>query len=275
MQNCLSKEEERMEKFTEYFDHDYYSRIDEKARKLRREMGLEGYGIFWCLIEIMYEQGGCIKTAEIPDIAYDLHIEEEKVIQVLTAFDLFKKEGDLYCSIRVYDKLQKRKEQAQKAREMGKKGAEKRWGKEEEKKKENSPPIATLPQKDSPPIAIREEKIREDNIYIRKQKPKGYLPKKPFSLILKDKTYFEITEELIQELKGLYKNKDIENELLKMQGWLLGNPQRRKTQSGIKRFITGWLGSEQEVKEVEKKKISQYTEKQWKAVLDNQNTWEL
>ena len=125
-----------MEKFTENFDHDYYSRIDEKARKLRREMGLEGYGIFWCLVEIMYEQGGCIKTAEIADIAYDLHIEEEKVIQVLTAFDLFKKEGDLYCSIRVYDKLQKRKEQAQKAREMGKKGAEKRWGKEEEKKKE-------------------------------------------------------------------------------------------------------------------------------------------
>ena len=60
-----------------------------------------------------------------------------------------------------------------------------------------------------------------------------------------------------------------------MQGWLLGNPQRRKTQSGIKRFITGWLGSEQEVKEVEKKKTSQYTEEQLKGVLVDMENWEL
>ena len=33
---------------------------------------------------------------------------------------------------------------------------------------------------------------------------------------------------------------------LKMRGWCLGNPKRRKTRYGIKRFVTSWLGKEQD-----------------------------
>ena len=35
-------------------------------------------------------------------------------------------------------------------------------------------------------------------------------------------------------------------ELRKMKGWLTANPKRRKTKSGIKRFINGWLAKEQD-----------------------------
>lgn len=50
-----------MAKETFYFSHDYHSRKDPKCVALIQDFGASGYGIYWCLVEIMYEQGGKIK----------------------------------------------------------------------------------------------------------------------------------------------------------------------------------------------------------------------
>jgi hypothetical protein len=50
-----------MAKETFYFSHDYYARKDPKCVALIQDFGAAGYGIYWCLIEIMYEQGGKIR----------------------------------------------------------------------------------------------------------------------------------------------------------------------------------------------------------------------
>ena len=39
---------------------------------------------------------------------------------------------------------------------------------------------------------------------------------------------------------------DIASELRKMRGWLLANPSKRKTKSGIARFANSWLAREQD-----------------------------
>lgn len=65
-------------------------------------------------------------------------------------------------------------------------------------------------------------------------------------MILNDKSEYQIYEEQLKEWQELYPNVNVMQELRKMKGWLNSNPKRRKTKSGIKRFITNWLSKEQD-----------------------------
>lgn len=57
---------------------------------------------------------------------------------------------------------------------------------------------------------------------------------------------FDVTFDYLNSLRSLYPGIDIEQEFRKMFGWLDSNPRNRKTQRGIKRFITGWLSRAQD-----------------------------
>lgn len=50
----------------------------------------------------------------------------------------------------------------------------------------------------------------------------------------------------VREFADLYRAVDVEAELRKMRGWLIANPANRKTKGGILRFVTRWLGQEQD-----------------------------
>lgn len=93
-----------------YFSHDSNARNDEKILMLRAEHGMEGYGIYWALIEMMFESG---ETALRHDkskgiaLACSLdHIELERVIETCIAEDLFKTDGEFFWS----ESLRRRKE---------------------------------------------------------------------------------------------------------------------------------------------------------------------
>lgn len=64
-------------------------------------------------------------------------------------------------------------------------------------------------------------------------------------MILNDGSAFYVTADDLKRWKELYPAVDVEQELRNMAGWLDANPTRRKTRSGIRRFITGWLAKEQ------------------------------
>lgn len=66
------------------------------------------------------------------------------------------------------------------------------------------------------------------------------------SITLNDKTEYPITEADVAGWKDLYPAVDIMQELRKMKGWADANPTKRKTKSGIKRFINAWLSKEQD-----------------------------
>lgn len=57
---------------------------------------------------------------------------------------------------------------------------------------------------------------------------------------------FDVTIDYLNSLRTLYPAVDVEQELRKMYAWLDSNPKNRKTERGIKRFITGWLGRAQD-----------------------------
>ena len=50
----------------------------------------------------------------------------------------------------------------------------------------------------------------------------------------------------INSYKNLYPSVNVEQEMRKMIGWLDANPKRRKTKTGMKRFVNAWLSSEQD-----------------------------
>ena len=65
-------------------------------------------------------------------------------------------------------------------------------------------------------------------------------------LPLNDGTEYEVSVEQCHEWAGLYPAVDVMQQLREMRGWLIGNPRRRKTKSGVLAFVTRWLSKEQD-----------------------------
>ncbi len=65
------------------------------------------------------------------------------------------------------------------------------------------------------------------------------------ALILNDGTEWKPTLRRYEEWRRLYGNVDINREFARMRQWCLDNPKRRKSRSGISRFITNWLDKQQ------------------------------
>lgn len=74
-----------MKKDSYYFSHDANARKDEKILCLLAEHGYEGYGIYWVLIEMMFENADtAISRPLIKGIAYDLRIDITVLQSVIT-----------------------------------------------------------------------------------------------------------------------------------------------------------------------------------------------
>lgn len=134
-----------------YFKHDDNARRDPKLIRLRRIKGMKGIGIYWCLIEIIHEQGGEIKNEEINSIAFELQEDENIVLSVLKEFDLFVIQPYGFGNTRVSDSLQERHTKSTIARN----NVKNRWNKEIAVNQEDN--TAVLPK------SYNGNTIREDN----------------------------------------------------------------------------------------------------------------
>jgi hypothetical protein len=107
----------------EYFSHDYKARHDRKLVNLLMKKGAEGIGIFWCIIEMLYEDGGRINTSEYERITFELRSNYDTVKSVIEDFKLFKIDGEHFYSESVLGRLKQRSDKSAKARES----ISKRW----------------------------------------------------------------------------------------------------------------------------------------------------
>ena len=79
-----------MKKDAYYFPHFCNARNDSRILKLRRVLGVEGYGLYFMLLEVLREQYDFrFPISGIKELAYEWHISEEKIIAVIKDFDLF------------------------------------------------------------------------------------------------------------------------------------------------------------------------------------------
>lgn len=111
-----------MPKDTFYFSHDYNARNDEKIKRLIRKHGMQGYGVFWSIVEDLYNNANALRT-DYEGIAYDLRSDCELVASVVNDFDLFIFNGDYFGSNSVQERLEQRNDKSAKAR----KSASYRW----------------------------------------------------------------------------------------------------------------------------------------------------
>ncbi|HDY89482.1 MAG TPA: DUF4373 domain-containing protein [bacterium] len=106
-----------------YFSHDANARNDFKMLKVRRNLGIEGYGIYFCLVEMLRDQKDfCLPLESLVDIAYSLDTTEEKIHAVVHDFNLFKIGENYFYSARLTESMEKYKSLSHKRIDAGRKG---------------------------------------------------------------------------------------------------------------------------------------------------------
>jgi hypothetical protein len=113
-----------MKENTFYFSHDFNARSDIKIKKLIMKFGILGYGIYWCIIEDLYQNANALPL-HYDGIAYELRTSPEVIESIINDFDLFVFDGDNFGSLSVQRRIDDRNSKSLKARES----AYKRWNK--------------------------------------------------------------------------------------------------------------------------------------------------
>jgi hypothetical protein len=142
-----------MKKITFYFPHDYHARNDMKLVKLRMKQGHAGIGIYWQLIEMLYENGGTMQT-QYDCIADALRTDSDCITDIITNYDLFTIEGEIFYSQSVIKRIGIMEQKS----EQAKQASESRWNKERNR---NVNPNALQTQSVSNPIKQNKTKQNE------------------------------------------------------------------------------------------------------------------
>lgn len=111
-------------KDTFYFSHDYNARNDEKIKKMMRKHKCLGYGIYWCLIEDLYNNANTLEL-DYNGIAFDYHSTPDVIKSIIHDFGLFVFDDKTFGSTSVERRIRERDEKSNKAS----KSAHKRWSK--------------------------------------------------------------------------------------------------------------------------------------------------
>lgn len=118
-----------MGKETYYFSHDSNAITDTKILNMRADYGLEGYGLYWTIIEMMrneedYKLEISKNTYRAIKTLTNTTIDVEKYIQdCLDDYELFKQDEEKFYS----NSLLKRMEVKEKKSEIARERANKRW----------------------------------------------------------------------------------------------------------------------------------------------------
>ena len=137
-----------MTKDTFYFSHDHNSRTDPKIKRLLARHGMQGYGIFWAIVEDLYNNANALQT-DYETIAFDLRVDASVVQSIIEDFNLFSFDGETLWSASVERRLIERNDKSEKARQS----ALSRWNKK--------PDDANAMRTHSEGNAIKERKGKE------------------------------------------------------------------------------------------------------------------
>jgi len=232
-----------MSKDTFYFSHDYNARNDSKIKKLLSKHGYLGYGLFWAIIEDLYNNANALPT-DYDSIAFDLRTTSEIVKSIINDFDLFCIEDAEFGSSSVERRLNERNAKSVKARES----AQKRW----EKKSEDANALPT--QSDS--NAIKESKGKEKKVNESKVKD---ISERKFEFASTLKFYLPIYGKvLLNEFYAYWTEPNKSNTKFRME--------LEKTWS-LERRLETWAKNENKFKSNGKKPLSKL-EQQQKAHIE-------
>ena len=151
-----------MSKKAYYFSHDSNAKDDPKCSMLIEQLGCEGYGIYWILVETLRDQPEYKYPINmLPILARKYNTTPEKVRIVVTAYGLFELDEDQFFSLSLCRRMEKVDRSITQRIEAGKASGERRR-------------LLLLPQKterpfndrstDAEQIKVNEIKVNEINI---------------------------------------------------------------------------------------------------------------
>jgi hypothetical protein len=192
-----------------YFSHDANARHDEKILELRAELGWEGYGLYWAIVECLRETTEYkYNIKKLNGLALHLSTTCETLENIISNFDLFEYNEDYFWSSSLQKRMQDYDFLKNKAIESGRKGAE--------IKRNKSNPEATLKQPLSNPEATLKqplsnlEAIKLNKIKLNKKKEEKNIEE--YSLVFDEfrKMYPGTKLGLEVEFKNFQRHKDWE-----------------------------------------------------------------
>ena len=108
-----------------YLQHQSNSFTDIKIIKMRSKLGIESYGIFWALLELLFNEENKLCIDDYSVLAFSLQCDADKLKSVIEDFDLFIIEDGCFYSKRLNEHIDNINSKSLKAKES----VNKRWEK--------------------------------------------------------------------------------------------------------------------------------------------------
>lgn len=110
-----------------YFSHDSNAKDDPKCMLLIDQLGLEGYGIYWVLVEVLREQNDYKYPLKlVPILARRYSTTAEKMLTVIKNYGLFEVVEDVFFSLSLIERMEKMNNTIEQKRLAGIASAEKK-----------------------------------------------------------------------------------------------------------------------------------------------------
>ena len=113
-----------MSKDAYYFSHDSNARNDQRLMRVRMKYGMEGYGVYFGIIEILREQEDyTLHYADnLESLAFDLRADFSLIESIINEFELFEHDENIFYSKSLKRRMEKLDLIKQKRAEAGRKG---------------------------------------------------------------------------------------------------------------------------------------------------------
>ena len=106
-----------------YFNHDSTARNDYRIMRMRAKLGMESYGIFWAVLELLFSEENKLCISDYETLAFGLQCDPKILKQVIEDFDLFVIEDNCFYSKRLHRQI----EDINNKSSIAKDNASKRW----------------------------------------------------------------------------------------------------------------------------------------------------
>jgi hypothetical protein len=173
-----------------YFPHDFHARHDPKLERLRMTIGCEGVGIYWCLVEMLYEEGGSLPIQDIEIYSKALNCKPDTLLKTLREYNLFVENKTHFWSPTLLKRLKHITLKREKARASA-------------KLSHSANAERTLSERS----AIKESKVSKES-----------------KVLVSDADFISSLKTNLA-----YKHINVETELARMDVWIIAHPGRKKT----------------------------------------------
>ena len=157
-------------KESRYFPHDIGARNDPKLLRLQMEMKGQGLAIWWCLVEMLWENGGYLPY-DPRTLSFTLRwAKPNEIERVLNDFGLFLNDGERFWSKSALERIEASQSRVESARRAGKASGARRSGIDPEQPLNGNATDVERPLNDRSTISKEVSKeINKENISIKEK----------------------------------------------------------------------------------------------------------